>query len=70
MIRRHLGAVVTAVLLASALAVIGVEGWFAVAWLGEKNTFYALGAIGFGVILFLVVKLIRQRRNRALVAAE
>ena len=47
-------------------------GWFAVAWLGEKNTFYALGAIGFGAIIFLAVKLIRQRqrRNRALVAAE
>lgn len=43
MIRRHLGAVVTAVLLASALAVIGVEGWFAVAWGVAAGVLVAVG---------------------------
>lgn len=34
-------------------------GWYAVAWLGEKNTTYALGGIGGAVLIFLAYKLFR-----------
>ncbi|HWL80953.1 MAG TPA: DedA family protein [Roseomonas sp.] len=38
-------------------------GWFAVAWLGEKGTSYALGGIGAAVVLYLVVRLVQFWRR-------
>ncbi len=42
-------------------------GWFAVAWLGEKNTFYALLGIGFCAVIYIATRFVlgRRRRNAA-----
>ncbi len=40
-------------------------GWYAVAWLGEENTLWALLAIGFVVVMCLVTRVILTRRRLA-----
>ncbi|MFC0410481.1 DedA family protein [Roseomonas elaeocarpi] len=38
-------------------------GWYAVSWLGEENTFYALGTIGVAVVVLLLFKCFRAWRR-------
>ncbi|PHK95581.1 hypothetical protein CR162_06920 [Pseudoroseomonas rhizosphaerae] len=40
-------------------------GWFLVAWLGERNTSYALAGIGGAVVLYLIFRFIQHRRRKA-----
>lgn len=40
-------------------------GWYAVGWLGEQNTLYALSGIGFVVVICLVTKVMLNRRKVA-----
>nr|WP_282571889.1 DedA family protein [Roseomonas acroporae] len=42
-------------------------GWFAVAWLGEKGTLYALGAIGVAAVVYLAVRAMISRRRKTVV---
>ncbi|MDJ0391510.1 DedA family protein [Roseomonas sp. E05] len=45
-------------------------GWFAVAWLGEEGTSYALGGIGAVVVLYLAVRLVQYWRRPAVQRQE
>lgn len=41
-------------------------GWFLVAWLGERNTSYALAGIGGAVVLYLIFRIVQHlRRSKA-----
>ncbi|MFT8244281.1 DedA family protein [Roseomonas sp. BN140053] len=44
-------------------------GWFAVGWLGQENTLYALGGIGLAAVLVMVLRHFSGRRKAALAAS-
>ena len=45
-------------------------GWYAVSWLGERNTFYVFGAVGFSAVVFFTTRAILAYRRRATVVRK
>jgi membrane protein DedA with SNARE-associated domain len=44
-------------------------GWFLGAWIGTENLGWAIGVAGLSVLAFLLIRLVRRRRQRLAVAS-